>query len=145
MSAKHRKTLGLISHPKIQLKYAILNSLFVSGVILLANLLVVYRLRGYADNQSDIEMDTALLYNVTDFTMQMGFITFLVAFLITFFSTIVITHRFVGPFVSISRYVDSLVSSKYDEDLNLRTSDEMHEIAEKLKTLGTRLKSGNKI
>lgn len=142
MSAINRKALGFISHPKIQLKYAILNSLFVSGVILLSNLLVVYRLRSYADNQSDIEMDTALLYNITDFTMQMGFLTFLVSFFITFFSTIIITHRFVGPFVSINRFVDSLINAKYDENLTLRTSDEMHEIAGKLKTLGDRLKTG---
>lgn len=142
MSAKNRKTFGFLSHPQIQLKYAFLNSLFVSGVILLSNLIVVYRLRNYADNQSDVEMDTALLYNVTDFTMQMGFLTFLVAFCITFFSTIIITHRFVGPFISINRYVDSLMNSRFDERLNLRTSDEMHEIAEKLITLGDRLKGG---
>lgn len=141
MSAKNRKTFGFISHPKIQFKYAILNSLFVSGVILLSNLLVVYRLRNYADSQNDIEMDTVLLYNITDFTMKMGFLTFLISFLITFVSTIVITHRFVGPFISISRYVDGLINSKYDEGLNLRTSDEMHEIAGKLKTLGDRLKA----
>ena len=140
MSAKSRKTFGFISHPRIQFKYAILNSLFVSGVILLSNLLVVYRLRNYADSQSDIEMDTALLYNITDFTMQMGFLTFLVSFFITFVSTIVITHRFVGPFISINRYVDSIINGKFDEGLNLRTSDEMHEIAGKLKTLGDRLK-----
>lgn len=109
---------------------------------MLSNLLVVYRLRSYADNQNDIEMDTALLYNITDFTMQMGFLTFLVSFFITFFSTIIITHRFVGPFVSINRFVDSLISQKYDETLNLRTSDEMHEIADKLNTLGERLKAG---
>lgn len=142
MSAKNRKTFGFVSHPKIQFKYAILNSLFVSGVILLSNLLVVYRLRNYADNQSDVEMDTALLYNITDFTMQMGFLTFLVSFFITFFSTIIITHRFVGPFISINRYVDSLINSKFDESLTLRTSDEMHEIAGKLITLGDRLKAG---
>lgn len=141
MSAKNRKTLGFISHPKIQFKYAFLNSLFVSGVILLSNLLVVYRLRNYADSQSDIEMDTALLYNITDFTMQMGFLTFLVSFFITFFSTIVITHRFVGPFIAINRYVDNLMQSKYDEKINLRTSDEMHEIAGKLNSLGDRLSS----
>jgi len=140
LSAKNRKTFGFISHPRIQFKYAILNSLFVSGVILLSNLLVVYRLRSYADSQSDIDMDAALLYNVTDFTMQMGFLTFLVSFFITFVSTIVITHRFVGPFIAINRYVDSIISGKFDEGLNLRTSDEMHEIAGKLKTLGDRLK-----
>jgi hypothetical protein len=141
LSAKNRKTFGFISHPKIQFKYAILNSLFVSGVILLSNLLVVYRLRSYADSQSDIEMDTALLYNITDFTMQMGFLTFLISFFITFFSTIIITHRFVGPFISINRFVDSLITSKFDEQLVLRTTDEMHEIADKLKTLGERLKT----
>lgn len=142
MSAKNRKTFGFLSHPKIQLKYAFLNSLFVSGVILLSNLLVVYRLRNYADSQNDLEMDTALLYNITDFTMQMGFLTFLVSFFITFFSTVIITHRFVGPFISINRYVESLMNSKYDEKLNLRTSDEMHEIADKLISLGDRLKAG---
>lgn len=141
LSAKNRKKFGFISHPKIQFKYAILNSLFVSGIILLSNLLVVYRLRHYADSQGDVEMETALLYNITDFTMQMGFLTFLVAFFITFFSTIIITHRFVGPIVAINRYVDSLIAAKFDENLNLRASDEMHEIAGKLKTLGDRLKT----
>lgn len=113
----------------------------MSGVILLSNLLVVYRLRNYADSQNDIEMDTALLYNITDFTMQMGFLTFLISFIITFISTIVITHRFVGPFISINRYVDSIIANKFDEELSLRTSDEMHEIAGNLKTLGDRLKA----
>ena len=144
MSAKNRKLFGFLSHPKIQLKYAILNSFFVAGVILLSNLLVVYRLRQHAEGQSDVEMDTTLLFNITDFTMQMGFLTFMVSFFITFFSTIIITHRFVGPFIAINRYVDSLISSKFDDDLNLRTTDEMHEISAKLKTLGDRLKSEKK-
>lgn len=143
MSIKNRKAFGFISNRQIQFKYAILNSLFVAGVILLANLVVVYRLRTYAEGQSDIEMDTTLLYNITDFTMKMGFLTFAIAFVITFISTLVITHRFVGPFTAMNRYVDGLIDNKFDVPLNLRSSDEMHEVADKLKTLGQRLQ-GNK-
>ncbi|MCK6597065.1 MAG: hypothetical protein L6Q37_01770, partial [Bdellovibrionaceae bacterium] len=62
------------------------------------------------------------------------------AFVVTFFSSLIITHRFVGPFVSINRYVDALINNKFDEPLNLRTSDEMHEISGKLKILGQKLK-----
>lgn len=136
-----RNYFGFVSNPKIQFKYAFLNSLFVSGVILLTNLIVVYRLRSFASQQSDTEIDTTFLYNLTDFTIQLGLITFLVSFIVTFFSSLVITHRFVGPFISINRYVDGLINDKFDEPLNLRTSDEMHEVAGKLKTLGEKLKS----
>lgn len=138
-----RNYFGFVSNPRIQFKYAFLNSLFVSGVILLTNLIVVYRLRSFASNQGDIEVDTTFLYNLTDFTIQLGLITFLVSFIVTFFSSLVITHRFVGPFISINRYVEALINDKYDEPLNLRTSDEMHEVAGKLKTLGEKLKSKN--
>jgi hypothetical protein len=47
----------------------------------------------------------------------------------------------VGPFISINRYVEGLINDKFDEPLNLRTSDEMHEVAGKLKTLGEKLKN----
>lgn len=136
-----RNFFGFVSNPKIQFKYAFLNSLFVSGVILLTNLIVVYRLRSFAGNQGDTEIDTTFLYNMTDFTIQLGLVTFLISFIVTFFSSLVITHRFVGPFISINRYVEGLIHDKFDEPLNLRTSDEMHEVAGKLKTLGEKLKN----
>lgn len=141
MSADNRNYFGFISNPRIQFKYAILNSLFVSGIILLINLIIVYRLRSFASNQTDLDIDSAFLYNMTDFTIQLGIITFLISFVVTFFTSLIITHRFVGPFISINRYVDALINNKFDEPLNLRTTDEMHEIVAKLKTLGDKLKS----
>ena len=141
MSANNRSSFGFVSNPRVQFKYALLNSLFVSGVIFLTNLIVVYRLRSFAGDQSDYEVDSTLLNNMTDFTLQMGIISFLMAFIVTFFSSLIITHRFVGPFVAINRYVEALIKNKFDEPLNLRTSDEMHEIAGKLKTLGEKLKT----
>jgi hypothetical protein len=141
MSANNRSSFGFVSNPRVQFKYALLNSLFVSGVIFLTNLIVVYRLRSFAGSQSDYEVDSTLLNNMTDFTLQMGIISFLMAFIVTFFSSLIITHRFVGPFVAINRYVEALIKNKFDEPLNLRTSDEMHEIAGKLKTLGEKLKT----
>lgn len=141
MSRDNRKSFGYISHPKIQFKYAFLNSLFVSGIILLANLIVVYQLRSYAQSQPESESDVAMLLNITDFTLKMGFMTFAVAFLITFFSTLIITHRFVGPFISINRYIESLLKDDFDAKLHLRDSDEVHEVAEKLKSLSVKLKN----
>lgn len=141
MSANNRSSFGFVSNPRVQFKYALLNSLFVSGVIFLTNLIVVYQLRSFAGDQSDYEVDSTLLNNMTDFTLQMGIISFLMAFIVTFFSSLIITHRFVGPFVAINRYVEALIKNKFDEPLNLRTSDEMHEIAGKLKTLGEKLKT----
>ena len=139
MSADKRSRFGFVTNPRIQFKYAFLNSLFVSGVILLTNLVVVYRLRSFTF-QSEVEMDNLLLNNIIEFTVQLGIISFLMAFVVTFFSSLVITHRFVGPFVSINRYVEALINNKFDEPLNLRTSDEMHEISGKLKILGQKLK-----
>ncbi|NUM58557.1 MAG: hypothetical protein HUU56_07995 [Bdellovibrionaceae bacterium] len=139
MSADKRSRFGFVTNPRIQFKYAFLNSLFVAGVILLTNLVVVYRLRSFTF-QSEVEMDNLLLNNIIEFTVQLGIISFLMAFVVTFFSSLIITHRFVGPFVSINRYVDALINNKFDEPLNLRTSDEMHEISGKLKILGQKLK-----
>lgn len=140
MASPARNYFGFISNPRIQFKYAILNSLFVSGVILLTNLIIIYQLKSFTSNQGDYEIDTGLLKNMTDFTLQLGIICFLMSFIVTFFSSLIITHRFVGPFIAINRYVEGLINNKYDEPLNLRNTDEMHEIAGKLKILGEKLK-----
>ncbi|MCK6599699.1 MAG: hypothetical protein L6Q37_15140, partial [Bdellovibrionaceae bacterium] len=76
MSADKRSRFGFVTNPRIQFKYAFLNSLFVAGVILLTNLVVVYRLRSFTF-QSEVEMDNLLLNNIIEFTVQLGIISFL--------------------------------------------------------------------
>lgn len=138
MSRNNRSFFGFISRPKAQFKYAILNSLFISGVILLTNIIVVIRLRALSDNSNE---GSTIVFELTDLLIQLGSISFLSSFIITFFSTLVITHRFFGPTISIDRYIDSLINKKYDATLNLRTTDEMHDVAKKLIELGTELKT----
>lgn len=140
MSKNSRSVIGFVSKPKQQLKYAFLNSLFISGFILLTNVLVMIRVRSMGDTNSEF---STLVFDISDLLLQLGLISFLSAFIITFFSTIIITHRFFGPTISIDRYIDSLINKKFDASLNLRSTDEMHDIANKLIILGKELKKEN--
>lgn len=136
MSKNNRTVWGFVSKPKSQLKYAFLNAFFISGFILLTNVLVVMKIRSLGDDNSEF---STLVFDISDLLIQLGIISFLSAFIITFFSTIVITHRFFGPTIAIDRYIDSLINKKFDASLHLRTTDEMHDTANKLVQLGKEL------
>lgn len=141
MGKNNRSIYGFLSKPKQQLKYAFLNSLFISGFILLTNVLATLKVRSMGDANNEF---SSLVFDISDLLVHLGLISFLSAFIITFFSTIIITHRFFGPTISIDRYIDSLINKKFDASLNLRNTDEMHEIANKLLTLGSELKKEQK-
>lgn len=136
MSKNNRTIWGFVSKPKSQLKYAFLNSFFISGFILLTNIIVVLKIRSMGDDNNEF---STLVFDISDLLIQLGVISFLSAFVLTFFSTIVITHRFFGPTIAIDRYIDSLINKKFDTSLHLRTTDEMHDTANKLLALGKEL------
>lgn len=141
MSKSNRSIFRFVSKPKEQLKYAFLNALFISGFILLTNIIVMIKVRSMEDINSEF---SSLVFSISDLLLQLGLISFLSSFIITFFSTIIITHRFFGPTISIDRYIDSLINKKFDASLSLRSTDEMHDIANKLVALGNELKKTQK-
>lgn len=134
-----RQFSGILPSPSIQLKYAIYNSAFVSFFVSTFHLIIVNRIRALIEEGPGISADGSYLPLLIDFVGTASLMVGFVAFTFTFFSTLLITHRFVGPTIAISNFVDELLRGDFRRTLKFRKSDEMIDLAEKLNELRNQL------
>lgn len=67
-------------------------------------------------------------------------ITLMILFVaVTILTSVKYTHQIYGPLVSINRFLDELLTSKERASLNLRTSDQLKDLASRLNQLATHL------
>ena len=63
-----------------------------------------------------------------------GFL-FLLFIVVTLYLSVTYTHKFYGPLVSINRFLDELNEGKNPEPIQLRTNDQLQDLAERLNRL----------
>jgi signal transduction histidine kinase len=73
----------------------------------------------------------ALKEQLISASIQVFIATFVVALVFIIF----LTHRFVGPLVSISRFLRAHISGEQTSELKIRKNDELHEIVDLLNKL----------
>ncbi len=136
-----RLFLGHFSHPKVQIKYALLTSSIVSFGVTLSNLFLIYRMNTIMTETETGASSTCsfvflqLLYSM----LSMGLSTLFSTFLLTFSATIVITHRFLGPIINIKNHIDAISRNQKPMPLKFRKDDELHEVANYLNELNSKL------
>ncbi len=140
-----RKVRNLLIRPKFQMKYMFY--FWVSGLSLLGIFLgLTY------SKLTEIRTAVALAPSV-DFGLQAkvnssifeiiiyALITVVVFTVITFFYSLIITHRVAGPMLAIKAFVDELVLGNYNYNRNLRKYDELQPIMDSVKNLAEQLRA----
>ncbi len=130
-----RRPLGFISHPQIQIKYALLNAGFITLLMASIYAIAIINIRFMIDPPPQDELVYYALLNSFNLMTWTAVLMCTVAFSFTFISTLYITHRFIGPTVTIRRFIDQLMKGENPEPLKLRRLDELGLIAEKLNEL----------
>ena len=148
MSSHHRRTIkGMLVSPKSQLTQV---SIFVAGALiaLLSVSLILFSSINSAvillveSNRLDSESAQILQSSIRN-----GFIIMLIfsLFLILYGGWISFrfAHRFFGPTVPIVRLINELKNGQYSSRIQLRSGDELNEVAESLNDLASRLKEAS--
>lgn len=137
----NRKLSGVMIEPKVQIKYALFNSIFVSFFVFMTHFLIVMKLQMIADADPSLFIENEFLFGLLDFMKRASYLVALVAFCLVFMSTMIVTHRFVGPKVAILKFIDQLIDGSAQKPLSFRKADELTDIATKLNELQSHLGS----
>lgn len=130
--------------PRIQLRYGAYFFLFSAAAILLASAVILRSARGVIGRileQAGPEA-TALRWIVEDAVLTAALQS---AWLLPLFGIagmvfgILVTHRILGPLVRIRRQIDALTRGEYDARCELRSGDELQDLADGLNGLGEAL------
>lgn len=70
----------------------------------------------------------------------LGSVIFLICSGLGFFITIFLSHRFVGPIERIKNVVDGLTAGLPQDDIQLRTNDELNDLAQAVNRLSKKLR-----
>ena len=114
--------------PKAQLKYAFIYSsiVFVIIIILMAG---QYYMLGQGEqfnlNQENLDLIRTSLLRFNIVVLTMGC-------LICFMLSILVTHRFLGPTISIKRTLDAYKKDKTFKKITVRKTDEIKDLVESL-------------
>ncbi len=141
-----RKVQNIFVLPGIQARlFAPFLTMLVVAVVLINGILFVVfsaLYRAFPDlTPEQGEALSQMLYNSV-ITSAIGLA--LMAFL-GFALTIIISHRLLGPLVSIKRHMQSLIEGRYEGRLRLRKNDELHFLADQINSLADRLKEQGKL
>lgn len=125
-----------LTHPWQQIKYAFVCGMIFSVLYFVMNVLIYFRMETYSwhtsmDNNSIQYFMLALKEQLMSASIQVFIATFVVALVFIIF----LTHRFVGPLVSISRFLRAHISGEQTAELKIRKNDELHEIVDLLNKL----------
>jgi len=147
-AAKHEKPKRLwrnyLLNPQFQLKFSVYFIVSVLAVVGVMVALIFTRLQGVREIILQYYGEDTILQNHLD---QAVFEITLIAFLIligfsaiSFFYSLVITHRIAGPTLVICRFIDDLKKGDYEGNRKLRQYDELKPIMEGLNELAEALK-----
>ncbi len=133
-----RKVFGFLSHPKIQLKYGFGFALFVSSTTMLINFIFVryFILQNLSSDYGSVKNLDVILEKLP---LYSSLLIFLICFFSVFFCLLFITHRFIGPAITIERVLGELHTGNYSNTIVLRNEDELKSIAEKVNQLSQEL------
>ena len=143
-----RKVRNLLIRPKFQLKYMFyfwVSGISVLGVFLLLTYNKLTEVKAAVSSSTNVDFVLQAKVNSSIFEIIIyALITILVFTVITFFYSLIISHRIAGPMVAIKAFVDELVLGNYEYNRNLRKYDELHPLMESVKTLAERLRDKEK-
>lgn len=125
-----------LSHPAKQIKYSFLVGVVLGSISFITNYYLYWKLTTFKwENDIDNNSLVKVMIKFNESIVENTMITFILSFGFSFVLMIVITHRFVGPFVAIKRFILANLNNENPKALKIRQTDEMHEIVELINLL----------
>ncbi|MCB0384043.1 MAG: hypothetical protein KDD43_01520 [Bdellovibrionales bacterium] len=148
-AAKHEKPKRLwrnyLLNPQFQLKFSVYFIVSVLSVVGVMVALIFTRLQDVREIILQYYGEDTILQSHLDqaiFEITLIAFSILVGFsAISFFYSLIITHRIAGPTLVICRFIEDLKKGDYEGNRRLRQYDELKPIMEGLNELATVLKS----
>jgi signal transduction histidine kinase len=122
--------------------YFWVSGISVFGVFLFLTYSKLSEIRAAVSNSSNVDFALQAQVNSTIFEIIVYALVMVVVFsVVTFFYSVIITHRVAGPMVAIKAFIDELVLGNYNYNRNLRKYDELQPLMESVKNLAAQLRS----
>jgi hypothetical protein len=146
MGIRRRKMRNLLLNYKVQMSHWLyffsLSMGIMSAVVIWSLWTFVSFLSSpmfVVQSNMDLELHSTLV-GLANQILKVTAGLFLAYTILSFFLSLVMTHRIFGPLVPIKRYINELKSGNFDAQLILRKHDHMKDLAEELKSLAAVLK-----
>lgn len=137
---------SFLSQPWKQAKYAFLVGFCFSAVNLVSLYYVNFKLKNHSwEATVDWNTISKVSLELDSYSIDAAIYGTLIGFSISFGLMIYITHRFVGPYVSIQRFIVAHLKNEHPADLRIRKNDEIHEIVELINLLAKKGSSPMKV
>lgn len=135
--SKRRIIRGLFNDTRRQFTYGFANVFFVLFFVLIINSLSIYKFSQISNLCLGIggEFNAANMMSYLNFMGIASAIAILLTGLLSFFFIILLTHRFFGPLVAISRHLDELKAGNFTSRIRLREKDELKSLCQQLNDL----------
>jgi methyl-accepting chemotaxis protein len=114
--------------PKKQLKYALVYS-FILFVTMAGFISVEYY---FLSNGEHYGLDQRALMDLRDSLFTYNVFLLIISLLVTFMTTILVTHRFLGPIVSIRKKLERFKTDKKYTKIEIRKTDEIQPLVDSL-------------
>lgn len=128
----------IMPFPEKQMKYALLicfiHMISIVGLSLITSINIFKFLPPDMEGGTPAWLNDFFVYNTVITFLYFIFISFVIYLIM-----LVITSRFVGPLVRISRQIEAFHGGDYKFRLTLRKEDEISELSNQLNSLGERL------
>lgn len=128
----------LLPFPEKQIKYALLicfvNMMSIVGLSLVTSINLLNFIPPEMDEKTPAWINDFFIYNALATFAYFIFISFIIYLIM-----LVITSRFIGPLVRITRQIDAYHRGDFSYRLTLRKEDEINELSNQLNNLGEQL------
>lgn len=127
---------SFLSHPWKQAKYAFVIAICFALVNTLTLVFLHTKLQEYKwEHALDWQTLSKVMLVLSDSMMDAALYGLLLGFILSFGVMIYITHRFVGPYISIKRFISAHLRNENPPDLRVRKGDEIHDVVELINLL----------
>ncbi len=127
---------SILTHPWKQAKYAFVIAVCFALVNVLTLFFINFKLEKHSwDHALDWQTISKVTLVLNDYMIDGAIYSLVIGFVLSFGIMIYITHRFVGPYVSIQRFIKSHLKNENPPDLRVRKNDEVHELIELINLL----------
>ncbi|MBL7672481.1 MAG: hypothetical protein JNM39_18530 [Bdellovibrionaceae bacterium] len=114
----------LLIFPKIQLKYTA-----IYACVTLAPILVLMACHSYFIHQlTRVDLSIEEMSLIRQNSIELNIFIFVLTSIFVVLISILVTHRFLGPFIAIKRGLDSYLIDRKNPNIKIRKTDEAHSL-----------------
>jgi hypothetical protein len=114
----------LLIFPRVQIKYTAI----YAGVTLVPILVLMASHFYFIHQLTRIDLSIEEMSFIRQNSIELNIFIFIVTAILVVLISILVTHRFLGPFIAIKRGLDSYLIDKKNPNIKIRKTDEAHSL-----------------